>query len=207
MESSMKLTNLFALPCSVGLMVLAYPIFNVLYPGSDSSGPDLMLMLGFASFFVCSYLITNAILQASGFEKLALFTLPIGGAIKVIVNWFLVGTPGINIMGAPIGTIACYLFITIINIVFIVTRVPGRPRFMVTFLRPLICSLAMGAAAWAVYGLAGRFISSLFIQMCAAILAGVIVYGVLVIALRAVTREDMKLIPKGEKISAILHIR
>ncbi|MBQ3403869.1 MAG: polysaccharide biosynthesis protein, partial [Oscillospiraceae bacterium] len=158
MESSMKLTNLFSLPCAVGLMVLAFPIFNVLYPSSDKSGPDLMLMLGFASFFVCSYLITNAILQASGYEKLALFTLPIGGVIKVVVNWFLVGTPDINIMGAPIGTIACYFFITIINIVFIVTKVPGRPRFMVTFLRPLVCSVAMGAAAWAVYGLSRRLI-------------------------------------------------
>ena len=35
----------------------------------------------------------------------------------------------------------------------------------------------------------------------------VIVYGILIIATRAVTREDMKLLPKGEKIAKILRIR
>ena len=40
-----------------------------------------------------------------------------------------------------------------------------------------------------------------------AIGAAVVVYGVLVIALRIITREDLKLIPKGEKIARILHIR
>ena len=39
------------------------------------------------------------------------------------------------------------------------------------------------------------------------ILAAVIVYIVAAILLRAVTREDMKLIPGGEKIARILHMR
>jgi len=32
------------------------------------------------------------------------------------------------------------------------------------------------------------------------------VYGILVIALRAITREDLSLMPKGEKIARILHL-
>ena len=40
-----------------------------------------------------------------------------------------------------------------------------------------------------------------------AILAAVIVYFVSVIALRGITREDMKLIPGGEKVAKILHMR
>jgi len=35
----------------------------------------------------------------------------------------------------------------------------------------------------------------------------VVVYLVMVIATRAITLEDMKLIPKGEKIAKLLHIR
>ena len=31
MSSSMKLTNLIAMPAGIGMCVLAYPIFNVLY--------------------------------------------------------------------------------------------------------------------------------------------------------------------------------
>ena len=39
-----------------------------------------------------------------------------------------------------------------------------------------------------------------------AILVAVAVYGILVIALRAITREDLSLMPKGEKIARILHL-
>ena len=45
------------------------------------------------------------------------------------------------------------------------------------------------------------------IAMVAAIGVAVVVYFVLVVALRAITYEDMKLIPKGEKLARILHIR
>ena len=45
------------------------------------------------------------------------------------------------------------------------------------------------------------------LAMLCAIGAAVIVYLVLVIALRAVTLEDMRLIPKGDKLARILHIK
>ena len=40
----------------------------------------------------------------------------------------------------------------------------------------------------------------------AAILVAVVIYGVLVIVLRAITKEDLALMPKGEKIARILHL-
>ena len=51
----------------------------------------------------------------------------------------------------------------------------------------------------------GRLIMALC--MCLAIGVAVIVYLVLVVLTRAVTFEDMKLIPKGEKLARLLHIR
>ena len=51
----------------------------------------------------------------------------------------------------------------------------------------------------------GRLMMSLC--MCAAIFVAVAVYLVMVIATRAVTYEDMKLVPKGEKLARILHIK
>ena len=45
------------------------------------------------------------------------------------------------------------------------------------------------------------------VSAVAAIGVAVIVYALMVITMRAVTLEDMKLIPKGEKIARLLHIR
>jgi len=35
----------------------------------------------------------------------------------------------------------------------------------------------------------------------------VLVYGALVLALRCIRREDLALLPKGEKLARILHVR
>ena len=210
-ESAMKVTNLLALPMGAGLTVLSYSIFQTLYPGSNENGPALLAMLGIASFFVCTYLVTNSILQASGYENLALLALPIGGVIKIIVNWFLVGTERINILGAPLGTLVCYVAITVLNVVFIMVKAKDKPNIAATVARPFICTVVMGAAAWAVYGLLNRILGSgrmmIAVAMCAAILAAVVVYAVLVVAMKAVTREDMQLVPKGEKIANLLHMK
>ena len=53
----------------------------------------------------------------------------------------------------------------------------------------------------------GTMKRALTILLAVALAAAVIVYFVSVIALRGITREDMKLIPGGEKVAKILHMR
>ena len=215
MESSLKVTNMLALPAGVGLAVLAHPIFTVLFPDSNENGPQLLMYLGIASYFVCTYLITNAILQANGNEKLSLLTLPLGGVIKVAVNWVLVGNPDIGIAGAPIGTLCCYIFITIANLIFINMKVKQRPSFVKSCVMPAICTIIMGAAAWASYGLISRAGEAILgsdriftvIYMVAAIGIAVVIYGIMIIVTGTVTTKDMELIPKGDKIGKLLHVR
>ena len=44
------------------------------------------------------------------------------------------------------------------------------------------------------------------IAVMGAILIAVIIYAVLVVALRAISREDLSLMPKGDKIAKILRL-
>ena len=211
-EDSMRISALISLPMGVGLTVLAYPIMQVLYPNSNAAGPGLLRIMGAASFFVCIVLMENAILQASGREKLTMVTMISGGVVKIVINWFLVARPEINIYGAPVGTLVSYISMAVINYVFMCRTIEGRPRLVKIFPRPLAASLLMGACAWAVYGLGARFIGAgarlgIAVSMFAAILAAVVVYAVSAVCLKAVTAEDMKSIPGGEKIGRILHFR
>ena len=210
-EDSMRISAVIGMPMGVGLTVLADPIMNVLYPNSNEAGPGLLAVMGIASFFVCVVLMENAILQASGKEKFTMITMIVGGLVKILVNWFLVAQRQINIYGAPIGTLVSYITMTVLNFVFMYAVLDERPHLLRIFARPLISSLAMGASAWAVYGLASRFIGSGWKQTAAsmllAVIVAVVIYVVSVVALRAVTSEDMKLIPGGEKIAKLLHIR
>ena len=70
----------------------------------------------------------------------------------------------------------------------------------------------MGATAWAIYGLAGRFVGAdsylgMLLSMALAIAAAVLVYAVSVITMKVITKEDMSLIPGGAKVAKILHMR
>ena len=72
----------------------------------------------------------------------------------------------------------------------------------------------MGAAAWAVNGLLMRMLPGLTesrmglaVIMCAAILVAVVVYAVCVVAFGAITKEDTKFIPKGEKVAKLLRLK
>ena len=210
-EDSLRISAVLSLPMGVGLMVLAEPIMDVLYPNSNAAGPGLLGIMGLVSFFVCIVLMENAILVSSGKEKLTMVTLISGGVIKIVVNWFLVAQRPINIYGAPIGTLVSYFIMALMNYVFMYIGLQEKPRLLRIFARPAAASILMGASAWAIYGLSGRFIGTeswtkTAICMVLAVMVAVVVYLVSVIALRAVTQEDMKLIPGGEKLGRLLHI-
>lgn len=215
-EDSLRITLDVCMPMGVGLSVLSYSIMNILYPHSNAAGPQLLAMMGVASFFVCFSLVQNAVLQAHGNEKLTIVSIFVGGIIKVATDWFLVGIPALNIYGAPIGTFLCYLVMCTLNQIFInrCYEPDSRPKLRNIVPKPLFSSLVMGAAAWLTYtGLEGMMggadISRMKMAaaMLAAIIVGVAVYVFAAVKTKAVTAADMSLMPKGDKITRLLHLK
>ena len=212
-ESAMRMAALIALPCGFGLLALGGPIMELIALGNvdtDIAGPILSI-LGVASIFVCFQLVGTAILQANGIVNLPIITVIIGGVTKIVVNYTLVGNPKIMIFGAPVGTLCCFAVISTLNLLIIKRAVPHPPRYLVALGKPLLASVIMAAAAWGSHGLLSRVLyGSLGKDMLAtagAILVGVVVYAVLVLALRTLTHEDLEMMPGGKKLAKILHIR
>lgn len=211
-EDSLRISMAMALPMGIGLAALSEPIMNVIYPNAHESGPLLLCLLGIASIFVCFSLMSTAVLQATGKEKLTLYSIIAGGLVKITVNWFIVAVPEINIYGAAIGTICCYVTMGTLNLIFINRSFEKGLSMKNIFLKPAVPSIIMGIIAIAVYyggmavlGSDSRMMMALV--MCVAIGIAVIVYAVSVIKLRVITSEDMKLIPKGEKVAKLLHMK
>lgn len=209
-EDSMRVAAAISMPMGVGLAVLSTPIMKVVYPGSHESGPMLLAIMGIAAFFVCIVLMENAILQASGRENYTMLTMIGGGIVKIVINWFLIANPKINIYGAPIGTLASYVFMAVLNFVIMCYVLDKNPRVRAILKAPLISCVAMSAAALGVWFLLNRILGDgwgrTLAAMGAAVVAAVAVYGVLAIKLRAITAEDMSLIPGGSKVAKILHM-
>ena len=207
-ETSLRITSLLALPAAAGLSILAGPILNLLFaarPDEVAAATVPLNILAIAVFFNSVVLLTNAILQSLGKVRVPVYTMLVGAVIKIGTNWVLVGQRAINIKGAPIGTCLCYFVIMSLNLIIILRSVKPRPNLLRTFARPLLATLIMAACTWAAYGIFCRFISWR-IAVLAAIVVAVAVYFVVVILLRAVTRDDVLMLPKGEKIAKLLRL-
>ena len=216
-SSAFRIIAILALPAGVGLSALATPIMVLVLPTQRedalAAGPHLQV-LGIALIFICLMILTNAILQTYGRERIPIFTVIAGGVVKVVMNYILVGNPDINIHGAPISTLCCYMVIVGLNLYFVWKYSPEKPRYFRLFAKPVAASVLMGIGAWAVYGLSDRLLfggSDAYLAVAASALlgicAGVAVYGVLVIALRILRAEDVRSIPRGEKIIKLLHLK
>ena len=208
-NTSLRLTTLLAFPAGVGLSVLAGPILVLLYPAQYDAAVAAtyhLQILGLASVFVCVMLLTNAILQAHGLAKVPILTMFIGGVVKVVANYMLVGNPDINIKGAPIGTLVCYALICVLNLICINRVLVSRPSYAQLFLKPLLATAGMAVTAKVSYNLLCAPLGNSLATLGAIVLAAA-VYGVLVLALRIITKEDLEMLPKGEKLAKILRVR
>ena len=209
-ESSIRIMSLVGLPCGIGLAVLAVPILEMLRgwgPEELAIGAPILSLFGIAVIFNCMVLLTNAIMQAHGNVTTPLINMLLGGIVKVIVNFILVGNPEINILGAPVGTLCCYVSITTLNLIAM-NRMMGdySPRILRTIVKPLIASIIMGVAAYAACGLLSNILPSRSLACLGGIAVAGVVYLVLVVALRIITLDDCLLLPKGEKIAKFLKI-
>ena len=216
-SSAFRIIAVLAIPAGVGLSVLSTPIMRLILPSRQeaaaAAGPHLRI-LGLATIFICLMILTNAILQTYGKEKLPIFTVIAGGLTKIVMNYILVGNPEINIHGAPISTLCCYLVIVGLNLFFVWKFSAKKPRYLQLFAKPVLASVLMGAGAWAVYGFVNRALSgghsaygANAIAVMAGILAGVAVYGMLVVTLRILRAEDVRSIPHGEKLVRLLRLK
>ncbi len=210
MRSVCRMTALFCFPAGLGVSALSGPIVRVLY-GSDSSAPIVsaaLALLGVASLAAAMCAPFSSMLQAVGRADLPVKLLFGAMTIKLLVNWFLCGVPEVNIYGAAAGTFACYLFLAAAQLrclkkVTGISLSPGR-----LFLPPLLSAVLCGASALVCH----RGISLLLPQngsgkaaaLAISILCGGVFYASGALFLGAITKDDLKLLPKGQKIAKTL---
>ena len=152
-------------------------------------------------------LLFNAIMQAHGDVTTPVVNMLIGGIVKVVVNYILVAIPSLNIIGAAIGTIVCYVTITALDLIAMRRTVTTHPAVARNLIRPAAAAAIMGAATFFAEAVLRRVTNSNTIICLGALVIAVIVYAIFVLTLQCITYEDCLLLPKGEKIAKILHIK
>lgn len=129
--------------------------------------------------------------------------LAIGAVIKVILTYTLVSIPSIQIKGAAISTVVTYVIAALLNLYSVKKHTNVEIKFVDTILRPVIAGAIMGIVVkltnMYTIGLIGSKFSTVL-----SIAVGAVVYGFALLLVGAVTTEDLKLLPKGEKLAKML---
>jgi hypothetical protein len=113
-----------------------------------------------------------------------------------------------KVPGQGFGIFKCRgLRIAVMNLIAIARVVPQKPKPLQNLLRPALPAVIMGVVVYGAMWLLGSLgISSRIITCCVPIAIGAVVYVVCAAVFKAITAEDCKLLPKGEKLAKLLKL-
>lgn len=197
--SALRITMLFALPCTIGLSVMAKPILYLLY--SNTASGAMLEILAAACIWVTLVSVCTAILQASGRVWIPVINMLLGALVKIFTNIFFVSMPAVNILGLSISSNLCYFLIAALDLFWVMKVTQVRLKLSECLLKPLFATGAMGVATLFCY----RFLESVLpakLATLAAIGAGCVIYLAVLLLVGGVKREDVEMLPKGKQLAA-----
>lgn len=202
----LRTSMLIGVPCTFGLMALSEPIMLLLYPmqaASASSAASSLFILAAGVVFLTIAQTMAGILQGLGRPYVTVAALGAGILVKVVLTYVLTAIPELNVQGAAIGSSVAYGVIGLYNFLAVKKYTGTKFDITLSFLKPLISGVIMTAAVLVVYypcrNVLGNSLSSVL-----AISAGAAVYGIMLLKTSAIGAHEIKLLPKGEKLSVLL---
>lgn len=212
----LKLALIIGLPACIGLIMLARPILELLYttsPADQSAleitvqtlhtpyhfvfmqmdlAESLMLVMCPAMLLLTSVQAMTGALQGAGKIYIPIKNLLIGAGVKLVFSAVLISIPAINILGAPLGTLACYLTAFILDYIQLRKRLHAGvdAGFL---LKPLFAAAVMALIIYVIKLLTGSNILHPLITI-AAVCAGAVVYLGILLLIRPFSVKELALI-------------
>ena len=123
--------------------------------------------------------------------------------MKLVLNLILVPIPEIGVNGAAIASVACHMVAFTIAITSLKRNIKLNLTFSKFVIKPVIATTIMGICSYFIYSSLLGIISGNLATIIA-IISAVIIYAISVIVLKVFTKEELQMMPAGNKICAIL---
>ena len=199
-EQAVKFNMLIAIPCAVGMGVLAQPIMQLMFPDTVESVTMSanMMKIGAASIVFFAYsTTTNSILQAINRMRFPVIHGLISLSIYLVLDYILLSFTPLGVYALVIGNMVFPLVISILNWLAIRRELDYKQEVMKTFLRTGLSAGCMGIVAFLAYTGCFLICKSNAVSTILAIGIGVFTYAVLIIVFHAVDEEELYELPKG----------
>ncbi len=206
--TGIRLAILFGLPSAVGLSILAAPVIRLLYgsltENEVSAIARVLSVVSFSLVFLTLNQTITAILQGVNRVVLPVRNMLIGALAKSITNYFLVGIPSLNILGAAFGTIICYAVAASLNFAAVKKYTRIEFKVMDFVVKPILSVTAMAVSVIYSYNWIIDKTGRNSIGVMAAILIGIIVYLLMLLIIGSLKQHDFEIIPGGTILAKVL---
>jgi stage V sporulation protein B len=194
-----RLCFLIVMPSSVGLSVLSKPIYSLIKFGE---GWHIMLYGSVVIILMSLVQIQTITLQGAGRLYTVTLNQTIGIVVKILINYFLISIPSINILGSVVGSVVGFCIPLILNSIVIKNNLKIEVNLFKFALKPFVSSALMGVTVFAVYKSFYFLIGFIPVEYVVnaisaiiAIFAGFIAYLIILIKIKGITGEDLEALP------------
>ena len=203
-NTGIRYAFLIGFPCSVGMSILSKEIVHFFYGSVSKFTPDQLKLahelLTFSAMTVVLFTVvqaTSSILQGLRKQRIPMYTMIAGVLVKIILNYILIGTPGIHIHGGPYASIACYSIVMISNIYFVCKNAGMSLNWIEWIIRPGLAALSMGVIVYVLHIILplNRLITII------EIIIGVVVYLAAAFVFKALSKDDLRTIMRRRRKS------
>ncbi len=199
-------TMLIAIPAAVGIGALAEPVVSFLFPGQTSleMAAGLLRALSITVVFYSLSTLTNAVLQGIGRVNIPVINAAVALAVQTIVLVPCLWFTELNLYSLAIAAIVYSLLMCILNGIAVRKSLNYKQDVLKIFILPAAASVVMGAAAYGTYTGLFSLAESNVISLIAAVIVGAVIYGILILKMGVLKRDDILAMPKGNKLAGML---
>lgn len=191
-----RFTMIIAIPCAVGLAVLAKPIVDLLFSGEIDLAANLLHVGTLSIVFYSLSTLTNGILQGINKMHIPVRNALISLIVHIGVLYLMLEFMDLNIYAVVYANVLFSFLMCLLNGLSIRKHLNYKQEYVKTFIVPSIASGIMGLIIFLLYkglysllGNAGSTILS--------ILVGCVVYLILLVTLRGVSEQELSGVPGG----------
>lgn len=206
-NSVIRTVMLVALPAGFAMAVLSEPILRLIYGGTRTVNmveiaAPMLTAFGFATPIMAVSGPVTHMLQAVGRTDVPVKSLMMGATVKIVADYILVGNPQINIYGAPVGAILNGIIVVFYELACLVAETGAMPDIKSVFLKPFFCACMSTLTAKLTFSNLTDFaFLPSAINLLISVLAAAAVYLTLLVFVKGISGEDLRMLPKGEKIA------
>ncbi len=208
---SILLTILIGLPCTIGMIVFAEPILKLLFPNA-ASGVTVLQISSLTILFTMLEQTLNGALQGMGKLIVPIMGLGCGVIIKLILNIILIPIPEIGINGAAIASVVCHIISFCISFIVLNKYIKISLSLKKCIIKPIIATIIMVIFSWNIYiDLCNTSITCMLeinpqrVATIISIIMALIIYIICIILLKVLSKEELYMLPYGEKLYKILY--